>query len=213
MTEPGTPERCTQAEYARHRGVDPSLISRWAKQHKIVLDANGKVVVDRSDALLAAVLHPTKGGGRGKRRDATGDDSRNRSQALPTPISGDAEAHTPDSAPPPAGAGQGAQAGASALSVAEATRAEKIVRTRILLLEEAEKAGALVRRDVVEAETFKRARQAQELLMALKDRLVPLLAAENDEHAIDTLLDAELRQVIAVIGGARTDNVALEDAA
>lgn len=212
MTWPTTPERCTKAEYARHRGVHPSLISRWAKQHKIVLDENGKVV-GRSDELLSVVLHPTKGGGRNKRRDALADDTRSRPQVLPTSHSADHEAHSPDSAPPPAGAGQGAQAGASALSVAEATRAEKIVRTRILLLEEAEKAGALVRRDVVEAETFKRARQAQELLMALKDRLVPLLAAENDEHAIDTLLDAELRQVIAVIAGTRASNVSLEDAA
>ncbi len=212
MTGPSTPERCTQAEYARYRGVDPSLISRWAKQHKIVLDANGKVVVASSDALLSAVLHPTKGGGRSKRRDDDAEQARNRPQALPNPAPGTDDANTPDSAPPPAGAGQGAQTGASALSVAEATRAEKIVRTRILLLEEAEKAGTLVRRDVVEAETFKRARQAQELLMALKDRLVPLLAAENDEHAIDTLLDTELRQVIAVIAGTRA-SPALEDAA
>lgn len=209
MSQPTVPERCTQAEYARYRGVDRSLISRWAKQHKIVLDAEGKVVVARSDALLNAVLHPTKGGGRAKRPGA----APGHPNALQTPPATQVAADTDPSAPSPAGAGHAAQAGASALSVAEATRAEKIVRTRILLLEEAEKAGALVRRDVVEAETFKRARQAQELLMALKERLVPLLANENDEHAIDTLLDAELRQVIAVIAGQRATSSALEEAA
>lgn len=209
MSQWTVPERCTQAEYARYRGVDRSLISRWAKQHKIVLDAEGKVVVARSDALLSAVLHPTKGGGRAKRPNA----ATSQPNALQAPSVPQVATDTSPGAPPPAGAGQAAQASASALSVAEATRAEKIVRTRILLIEEAEKAGALVRRDVVESETFKRARQAQELLMALKERLVPLLANESDEHAIDTLLDAELRQVIAVIAGSRDASATLEDAA
>ena len=212
MNAASMPERCTQAEYVRYRGVDRSLISRWAKEHKIVLDAERKVVVASSDALLSTVLHPTKGGGRVKRVDRRPPAAPGQSTALQAPH---AEPGTPapsPAAPPPAGAGQGVQTGASALSVAEATRAEKFERTRLLRLEVAKEAGALVRRDVVETETFKRARQAQELLMALKDRLVPLLANESDEHAIDTLLDTELRQVIAVIAGPNAASL-LEDAA
>ena len=85
------------------------------------------------------------------------------------------------------------------MSLADATRREKLERIRALQLQNAERGGALVRRDAVEAEAFSRGRQAQELLMALRDRLPPLLAQESDARAISELLDAEFRHVIAVI--------------
>jgi hypothetical protein len=85
------------------------------------------------------------------------------------------------------------------MSLTDVVRAEKIERWRLLQLEVAEQAGQLVRRDVVDAETFRRTRQAQELFMALRERLVPLLAVENDERAIDVLLDAEFRQVLSIL--------------
>lgn len=93
---------------------------------------------------------------------------------------------------------------AGAPTLADAAREEKTERTRLLRMDIAERAGQLVRRDVVDSEVFRRGRQAQEALMALRDRLPPLLAIENDEHAIGILLDDEFRHVLALIAGATT---------
>lgn len=41
----------TQSEYAKHRGVDPSLISRWKKENRLVMVGN-KVHISGSDAFL-----------------------------------------------------------------------------------------------------------------------------------------------------------------
>lgn len=41
----------TQSEYAKHRGVDPSLISRWKKENRLVMVGN-RVHVSGSDAVL-----------------------------------------------------------------------------------------------------------------------------------------------------------------
>ena len=41
----------TQSEYAKYRGVDPSLISRWKKENRLVMVGN-KVHVAGSDAVL-----------------------------------------------------------------------------------------------------------------------------------------------------------------
>lgn len=178
------PDRVSKAQYARMRGLSDSYVSRLAKQHRLVLDPHGLVLVAPSDVLVRATRHPTRGG------DRTGKH---------TPP---AELAVEVAAPSPAGAiATYASTSAATPTLAEAARAEKIERTRKLRLEVAEQAGQLLRRDVVEAETFKRARQAQEALMALKERLAPLLAAESDRHAVDAMLDNEFRHVIALIAG------------
>lgn len=165
----------SKSEYARARGISPTQVSRLAKRGRLVLDERSRVIVAASDALREKLRHPTRGGAGGSPNAAAGQ----------TPVS--------------AGAGQGMPGGLESMSLAEAARAEKIERTRLLQLEVAKEAGQLVRCDVVDAETFRRARQAQELLMALRERLAPLLAVEADERAIDRMLDEEFRQVLAVL--------------
>ena len=185
--KPATPERCSQAEYARRKGWSGAYVSKLRKQGRLVLDERGLVIVANTDVLVAALRHPTCGGDRtGKHARAT-------------------ESAAENSAPAQAGAGPAVPAIGEAASVTDLVRAERIERIRKLRIECAEAAGQLVRRDVVEAETFKRSRQAQEALMALKDRLVPLLALEADEHAIDALLDGEFRHVIGAVAGAPVD--------
>lgn len=187
----GEPERCSKAEYARLRGVSDSYVSKLHHKHRLVLDARGLVIVKSTDTLVAASRDPTRGG------DRTGKHARRDAEraAAPSPTAAPAEPQTSG----PAGAAPQTQGDPDAMTLTEAARAEKIERTRSLRLDNAVKAGELVRKDAVEAEAFRCARQAQELLMALRDRLVPLLAAESDEHAIGTLLDAEFRHVLAVI--------------
>lgn len=184
----GSP-RVSKSEYARLRGVSTSYVSKLGRQNRLVLDERGLVIVQMTDTLVNATRDPARGG------DRTG--KRSERAAYASPDAG-------NSAPPSAGAGPAPSPQSESMSLSEAARAEKIERTRKLRLEVAEQAGQLLRRDEVEAETFKRARQGQEALMALKDRLPPLLATETDVRAIDALLDTEFRHVIAVLTGGKS---------
>ena len=157
------------------------------------------MIVERSKALITATRKSVTRGG-----DQTGKRAR---LAAERAAATDAAASPLSSAEPSASVPAGAAPAASArsgepLSLADAARAEKIERTRKLLIENATAAGLLVRRADVDAEVFKRTRQAQESLLAMKDRLVPLLAIEANEQAIDALLERELRHVLASLSGA-----------
>ncbi len=57
----------SRAAYARHRGVDASLVTRWAQAGRIVVDPDGKRIdAEASDAMLAETLDPARGGRGGK---------------------------------------------------------------------------------------------------------------------------------------------------
>ncbi len=191
-------DRVSKAEYARMRDVSNSYVSRLAKLGRIVIDDQGLVIVKMSDVLRAATRDPTRGGVNSGKQ-TTRESIKAPEIANGAAPSADAGSAVPAAWSPLVPIGTNGES----MTLAEASRLEKVERTRKLRLEIAEQAGQLLRRDVVEAETFKRARQGQEALMSLKDRLTPLLATETDAHAIDALLDAEFRHVIAVLTGAR----------
>lgn len=195
-----TPERVSKADFARHMGWTDTRVSQLAREHRLVLDNDGLVIVERSKALIAATRKSvTRGGDRCSARARLAAEQR---AAERTEAAGNAPAPAEPGAPPSAGATQPDLGAVASLTLADVTRAEKIERTRNLRLQNAREAGALVRRDHVDAEAFRCARQAQELLLALRDRLPPLLAAMSDEREIGDLLDTELRHVIATIASA-----------
>lgn len=80
--------------------------------------------------------------------------------------------------------------------IREAARADA-ARTALLEYELAEKRGQLVRRDEVRKAAFDKARIARNALLAIPDRLAPLVAAETDPTKVHALLAAELRRVCA----------------
>lgn len=61
----------SRSEYARRRGVDPALVTRWAKAGRIVSVEGGKIDAEASDALLASTMDPARGG-RGGKSDRAG---------------------------------------------------------------------------------------------------------------------------------------------
>lgn len=87
------------------------------------------------------------------------------------------------------------------VSYLEAKTSEAQARAVKATLEAELMAGALVRVDEVEAEAFAQARAAREALMALPDRMSPLLAAETDAAKIHVLLTDELRRVCEQLAG------------
>lgn len=197
--KPSPMERCSRAEYARRKGWSSAYVSKLHAQGRLVLDDRGLVIIANTDVLIDALRHPTRGG------DRTGKHAHAAMEAA-------AAAADDAVTPAPAGAGPVAAPAPKIASAVDLVRHERAERVRKLRIENAEAAGQLVRRDVVEAETFKRARQAQEALMALKDRLAPLLAIEDNEHSIDALLDTEFRHVIATMAGSAAID-AVEEAA
>lgn len=66
-------------------------------------------------------------------------------------------------------------------------------------LEAEQLAGRLVSVAEVEREAFTAARQAQEALLAIPDRLASLLAAESEPAKVHDLLSEEIRRVVSAI--------------
>lgn len=95
----------------------------------------------------------------------------------------------------------GKSSGREKITYLEAKTEEARARATKATLEAEIMSGTLVRTAEVEAEAFARARGAQEVLMAIPDRIAPLLAAESDVGKIHALLSDELRRVCEAIAG------------
>jgi phage terminase Nu1 subunit (DNA packaging protein) len=184
----------TRAEFARLRNCSGPYVTKLGHQGRLVLDASGKLVdVAATIALLERTDDPARGG------DRTGKPAAAPTLALPAPgqvapATQPAPGVVGDSAPVPAEEG-------TAYKTA-ATR-ERIAKARLAELELAEKSGNLVRRDEVEAAVFGLARQAQEALDAIADRLSTQLAAETDPARVHQLLSDDLRRVMQQLAAAR----------
>lgn len=184
MTSPSNPATMTKAEYARYRGWSASYVSQLGREDKLVLGDGGLVLVDATDARIARHRDPVRGG------DRTG---------KPVPATASAGVVPAGATATTSAAARPAAQSIASLSLQDVVRLEKIEKLREKRRENALEEGLLCRRDEVEAEAFARARQAQEALMAIPDRLAAQLAGESDPAAVYALLEAELRRVVATI--------------
>ncbi|HET6806894.1 MAG TPA: hypothetical protein VFH59_15780 [Frateuria sp.] len=190
----GEVQGVTRAEFARLRGCSAPYVTKLGHQGRLVLTETGLIDVAKTIALLDATDDPARGG------DRTG-------KPTPPPAPPASAAHVPVATAGgvmPSGAGQ-PPAGGSGDSPAyrNAATRERIAKARLAELELAEKAGNLVRRDEVEAAVFGLARQAQEALDGIADRLSAQLAAESDAARVHKLLSTELRVVKQQLAAAR----------
>ncbi len=197
MTPTNPPAIVTKAEYARMRDLSDTYVSRLGKVGRLQLTDDGKVIVAATDALIAQHRDPTRGGDRSGKRERH---PAGAGESQPV-------AHSPAA---PRATNAGLPLGT--LSLQDIIRLEKLEKLRQTRRENALEEGMLVRRDEVEAEAFARARQAQEALMAIPDRLAAQLAGENDPAEVFALLDAELRRVIATIANFGRDAAATGEA-
>jgi len=62
-----------------------------------------------------------------------------------------------------------------------------------------EKRGLVVSAREVELESFRLARQLRDAILAVPDRVAPILAAETEDHAVRQILDKELRSVLMAL--------------
>ncbi|MGC8761513.1 MAG: hypothetical protein ACP5VC_16260 [Bryobacteraceae bacterium] len=158
-----------QAEYARHRRVDRSYISRLARKGILVL--RGKLVdVAASDAVL---------------------DDRPVDVEPQGPVNA---VHNPQPRPPLESTGT-IQPG----SYAGARTVEMVFKAKLRKLDFETRSGKLIPADEVKVKWFTLVRQIRDKLLAIPAKLAPQLAALNDVREVRELLDTEITALLRAL--------------
>lgn len=175
----------TKSEYAAHRGVSPSYVTKLGKQERLVLAPDGKRIdVAATDALLQRTTDPAKEGVR--QHHAAGRTDKH------------VGAHTrPDAPADDAPASGGA---ADPLYWASKARRESAL-AELAELELAKKRGDLVERQRVEDTAFAIARLLRDTLMGLPTTVAPKVAAMTDAFEIEAAMRDALRRVLDDMAG------------
>lgn len=195
----------SQAEWARREGFSRQYAHRLVRRGVVRL-VDGRVDPAQAAAALAALRQPARparrtGGGGVDRGGYGGGYGGGAAAARPEPL--------PWSAGPGAGAGAGA-ADLPTLLLRSRIKSE-VERARLLELRARAQAGRLLPADEVEAAAFARARAVRDALLALPDRLAPLLAAEPDPARCHDLLSTDIHAVLEDLAGDRPDRDAAPD--
>jgi hypothetical protein len=170
--------RMNQAEFARLLDVTPPAVSAWIKAGKIDLGADGLLDPKEAVAQLAERSNVAK------------------LQARIEAISDGGAPATSGAAPGDADADE-ATGDRQRFLTARAKREHFAAQSAELDFRLKE--GSMVLRADVDRDAFEAARGAQQMLLALPDRLAPLLAAESDPHRVHVMMVAELHRVIDAI--------------
>lgn len=175
----------TRSEYARRRGVDPALVTRWAKADRLVVV--GKLIdAEKSDALLAQSMDPARGGKGGK-------SDRQPPAAAPAPA---IEAPPQRSTQPDTYTRVRTHREAFAAKMGEAQYRKMV--------------GELIERDEMRRGLFANLGPSLQRLDNMDVRLAARLAAETDERKCGDMVREEaqsIRQEIADYAQALIDGV------
>lgn len=190
----------TQAEYAAHRKARG--LSGGTKQavHRAVTE--DRISVFGPDKLIDPLLADSQWERNTRARVAVGDAPADAGAAAAGEpgATGDLvdAAGAPAAPPPPAEPTQQLHSDPGYL---KSRAAQAAADARIAEMKAAELEGSLVRVDQVRAELASRLAPVREGLLQLPARLASQLAAQSDPARIQTLLEAEIHQVLAPLGG------------
>lgn len=199
-----TVRRINQAQLARLCGVSRPTINKLVAKGVVKLDDEG--LLDPEAAVNAIVAHADQS--HAASRDTIAARIASGKIQLPGVAMPVAPAEfPPQPSEPPSAAPSAPRPAASPETTRSDPGAEitsfqlaRALREKFAALNERldyeTKRGALIPRDLVERAMFGLARQAQEALRAIPDRLAAQLAAESDPVACHRLLEAEVRIVI-----------------
>ena len=167
----------TQVEYAEHRGIGQSRVSRLVSRGKIphncIKKISGRKLIDRdkADAALAENLDqimnkPTRQYGKKKK-------------------------------PAPAEMEQTTKAaGTKGMSMADAQKLQAQYKAAILKLDYEERTGKLILAASVDKDFFDIARLTRDAILNIPDRISAELASITDTHVISEKLTVELTQAL-----------------
>jgi phage terminase Nu1 subunit (DNA packaging protein) len=199
----------TGKEFARQRGVDPSRVSQWKRQGRLVLDADARIDAEASHALLNASLDQAKG----MRRDG------NVTSSIPAaaaPATGGQQDLLPAGGDRPEPVKPSREENKSYM--ADKAREQKAVAT-LAEMKMLQQAGALVPAAGVKKAAAETARHLRNMLLAIPDDIAQILDPSNPARAHKLLTDviqkalhelsSELEQRAAAAAGAEEREPAL----
>lgn len=185
----------TRAEFAAHRNVNRSTVTRWAHAEKLVFTEDGLVDFAASSALIDSSADPTKHGvalRHAREREAKmvereitpGAKTPTGASQLPPPPPPDGDAATgePDSH-------------YAAFNKARAEKEAELAKLARIKREEQE--GALIRKDEIKRDVEHLAAIVSKGITGIPARIMPLINAEADPGLREQILEAELRKVLA----------------
>ena len=169
----------TQAQFARHLGVDRAHVTRLKHAGRLVMTDDGHVRVEESEARIAATADPAKD--HVAERHAAGRAAAVDGQKATKNASDDDE----DDEPPVEG---------PSFHKARARREE--ANANLAEIELAERAGALMETAAVRAVLADVGATCRAALETLPAILAPQLATLNDDHAIRQLLEEHINAAL-----------------
>lgn len=170
-----------KVEYARHRGVNPSLVTRWIKTGRLVMEGK-RVVLEASDAKLAGSLDQTRGGRGGSPLAAKKARSNTPREAVRGAPAGETGSPAPVSA--------------SSTLVEHRTRREDFA-ARDAELRFLERAGSLVSRADFERAVREGMGPIANAVDSLAPRIARAVAGLEDVRQIEAAIEAEVRAIRA----------------
>ena len=181
--------------YARHRGVSHTAVRKALSTGRIHVDSKGTIDPALADEEWATSTNLSK-----PRNSVTGDPQ----PAAPRPRP-QAQHRTPERprySPEPAHAEPGsthASSGAGRLvgSYADSRAARELFLARLAKLEFEERSGKHVDADKVRAQTFALGRRLRDAILAMPDRLAPVLVGQSEPAVIHRLLTED---IVACLG-------------
>lgn len=198
------PNLLTISEYARSRKARG--LSGGTKQsvHKAI--AEKRISAFGPDKLIDPVLADTQWDRNTRARVAVGGAPADGEAAAPE-LPGLADAASGSDAGTPAPPSSGDESGRlhSDPGYLRSRAAQAAADARIAEMKAAELEGALVRVDQVRAELASKLAPVREGLLQLPARIASQLAAQSDPGRIQTMLEAEIHQVLAPLGAAPSE--------
>ena len=177
----------TRAEFAAHRGVDKSTVTRWDQKGKLVWTEDRHIDFEASAALIEKTADPTMHGvtvHHAKQRVVKAIESALNESELPLAPSGIPAPQVP---------------GASDATYSDFNRARADKEAELALIarmNREEKAGLLIRKDDVQRDIESLATVVSKGLTGIPARVMPLLNGEPDPGRREALLEEQIRVVL-----------------
>jgi phage terminase Nu1 subunit (DNA packaging protein) len=174
-------------DFAAMRGVDPSRVSQWKRQGRLILDADGKIDAAATNAALNASLDQVKGARRaGNVTSISPAPNGGNVQERGLDLQGERQADGGDRGQAPK-ADSGYWANKTKRERAEATLAE---------MRALREAGALTSVAAVRKEASETARRLRNAMFAIPDRSATVLASMSSPAEIHKYLTSEIHKAL-----------------
>lgn len=178
--------------YARHRGVSHTAVRKALASGRITASDDGTIDPARADEAWATSTNLSK-----PRNSVIGTSKAPRSTPASLRTANGAVDVEPLSSPK-----SSAGPGRLASSYADSRAARESYLARLAKLEFEERSGKLVAADEVRAQVFALGRRMRDAMLALPDRVAPVLVAQADSAVIHRVLTVEIHTCLSELSGA-----------